>query len=214
MKIYVLHGGITDMHWIDEAAICSSAEEADVILFTGGTDVDPALYGDVMGDYTDNPDEARDIYEASIFREYSGKKPMIGICRGSQFLCVMSGGQLIQHMRHPGNHIIYAKDKTYLVNSTHHQMMYPFEVPHVLLGYAQLSPMHLNGSNEEAEMPMLNNKAVEPEVVWFSKTKCLCIQSHPEYTGYPAETGEWLNQLINKYVKANIHVEAEAAGNL
>lgn len=203
MKIFVKNGALTDMHWIDDSIQVDTPEEADLILFTGGSDVTPSFYGEERGSYTGPCDLARDREERKLFDAYVGKKVFLGICRGSQFLCVMSGGKLTQHMEHPSYHIMYADNKNYMVNSTHHQMMYPFEVNHVVLGFSQLSKVHLGGDDKEMNMPILDGKAVEPEVVWFPDTKCLCIQSHPEYKGYPEETSEWLNKLIRKYVNKN-----------
>jgi len=55
---------------------------------------------------------------------------MVGICRGSQFLTVMSGGRLFQDVSgHAimGTHLIKFKDGSSLgITSTHHQMMNPF----------------------------------------------------------------------------------------
>lgn len=203
MKIYVVEGGMTDIHWIDGAVQVNSPKQADLIVFTGGSDVTPSFYRESKGEYTGPCDLNRDTKERELFLEYVGKTPMLGICRGSQFLCAMSGGKLVQHTNHPGYHPIYADNKTYMVNSTHHQMMYPFEVNHILLGFAQLCKYHLGGDNKEMEMPMLDGKAIEPEVVWFPDTMCFCVQSHPEYAGYPEETTEWLNKLIKKYVSKN-----------
>lgn len=200
MKIYVMNGALTDAHWIDGCVQVTSPEEADLILFTGGSDVSPDFYKENMGAYTGPCDVERDLEEKELFDAYVGKVPMLGICRGSQFLCVMSGGKLIQHVNHPSYHIIYADNKNYMVNSTHHQMMYPFDVNHVLLGFSQLSKYHLGGDDKEMKLPILDGKAIEPEVVWFPDTNCFCIQSHPEYAGYPEETSEWLNKLIRKYV--------------
>lgn len=199
IKIHVLHGDEYDIKWIDGAEL-SNEEDADVIFFTGGTDVNPSLYGQKRGKYTQSPDLIRDEKEKAIFDKWIGVKKFIGVCRGSQFLCVMSGGTLVQNMKHPGEHRIMALGKNYMVNSTHHQMMYPFDVEHELLAFAQESPYHLDENDIQIDMPILSFKAIEPEIVWFPKTQALCIQSHPEYAGYPEETKLWLNELITKYV--------------
>ncbi len=199
IKIHVLHGDEYDINWIDNAEL-SSEEEADVIFYTGGTDVNSSLYGQKKGKYTGNPDVERDTYEKEVFDKWVGKKAFVGVCRGSQLLCVLSGGTLIQHMNHPGSHRIMALGKNYMVNSTHHQMMYPFNVEHNLIAFAQESEYHLDENDKQIDMPVLSFKAIEPEVVWFPKTQALCIQSHPEYANFPEETKIWLNEIFNKYV--------------
>ena len=182
-KIYVESGDEYDIAWLDGAEL-STEEEADVILFTGGSDVNPTLYGENVGKHT-SYDEDRDNACKALYERNRGKI-MLGICRGSQWLAIMAGGKLIQDIKHPGTHVLYTEGKNYMVNSTHHQLMYPFNVEHELIGWAQKSPFHLDGNDQQVKMPILNGKAVEPEVVWFPKINALCIQSHPEYKGYPA----------------------------
>jgi gamma-glutamyl-gamma-aminobutyrate hydrolase PuuD len=69
------------------------------VVFTGGTDVNPKFYGEERLAITGYPDRRRDENEALWFSHCRANKiPMVGICRGSQFGCVMSGGALYQHV--------------------------------------------------------------------------------------------------------------------
>src|SRR5687768_16963203 len=68
----------------------------DLICFTGGEDVTPSLYGEVKHPLTYNNPE-RDKHEVEYFNQFIGI-PKVGICRGGQFLNVMSGGKLHQHI--------------------------------------------------------------------------------------------------------------------
>ncbi len=69
------------------------------LLFSGGADVDPALYGagvDVV-DAADGLDRARDDLEVAAWREAERRNlPVLGICRGLQAINVFSGGHLLQ----------------------------------------------------------------------------------------------------------------------
>lgn len=72
----------------------------DGILFTGGPDVDPAIYGDDwVHPKTYGIDARRDAFELDLARaaEAAGI-PILGICRGEQVLNVALGGTLIQHV--------------------------------------------------------------------------------------------------------------------
>lgn len=99
----------------------------DLVVFTGGADVSPGLYGHEHHHTTYN-DVFRDQMEAQAFERCSMHDiPMVGICRG-QFLNVMSGGEMYQDVSgHGMPHEItdLVTGETVYVSSTHHQMMKP-----------------------------------------------------------------------------------------
>ena len=75
------------------------------LLLTGGTDVDPALYGAERLRETDQPDRERDAYESELIRTaLSRDLPILAICRGHQILNVVRGGTLIQHLPNTEKH--------------------------------------------------------------------------------------------------------------
>jgi gamma-glutamyl-gamma-aminobutyrate hydrolase PuuD len=102
------------------------------IVLTGGTDVDPSLYGATPHPETNQPDRERDDFESALLREALGRDmPVLAICRGMQLLNVVCGGTLIQHIenhRHtiheavlePPFHSIFGAGRI-AVNSRHHQ---------------------------------------------------------------------------------------------
>jgi putative glutamine amidotransferase len=69
------------------------------IIFSGGGDLDPATYGADAHPATDKPKPWRDgpelaLLEAALARDM----PVLAICRGSQLLNVVLGGDLDQHL--------------------------------------------------------------------------------------------------------------------
>ncbi|MBN9391030.1 MAG: gamma-glutamyl-gamma-aminobutyrate hydrolase family protein [Chloroflexi bacterium] len=70
----------------------------DGLLFTGGVDIDPAVYGEpVAGTEMDDVSEARDTTEVQLARwAFSDDLPVLGICRGQQLVNVAAGGTLYQ----------------------------------------------------------------------------------------------------------------------
>lgn len=189
MKVFVVGHAKHYASWIKDATLSFSPRNADLILFTGGEDVNPSLYGQKLGRYT-YINKQRDIYEMEVFSKYKDT-PKLGVCRGSQFLTVMAGGSLIQHVTNHGVfHPLITKDGDFLISSTHHQMMYPFKVDHELLGWSdKRSTVFLDGNDESVPM------AVEPEVVWYPKAKSFCIQGHPEMMDW-SPVHDWLNNKI------------------
>jgi putative glutamine amidotransferase len=70
----------------------------DGIMFTGGSDVDPALYGESPHPTTHVKPE-RDTAEMMLMRAaITEGLPMLGICRGIQLMAVAYGGRLHQHL--------------------------------------------------------------------------------------------------------------------
>jgi len=81
------------------------------LLISGGTDVDPACYGQQRIPESDEPDRKRDHLESRLLREALQRDvPTLGICRGMQFLNVFHGGTLHQHHRHQPTHRVRTPD--------------------------------------------------------------------------------------------------------
>ena len=165
-----------------------------LILFTGGEDVTPSFYGEAKGKFTKN-NRHRDDIEQDLFHRMYYQIPKLGVCRGAQFLTVMAGGKLIQHVTGHNNTTdsIYYADKVLNIPSDHHQMMYPFNLDkskYSILGHSLYfkSDTYLNGENENIILP---NNFLEPEIVYYNEYRSLAIQSHPE----------WIKDSNNKSLK-------------
>lgn len=181
-------------------------EMADLVMFTGGTDINPAMYGRNPHPSTQLPDMKRDAEEKEIFSvAHDMKIPMIGICRGAQFLCAMAGGILVQHQRHERSHWIHTDDGLQIyVTSDHHQRAFPFGMraeDFKLIAWAEkLSPFNYGEDGED----MTGHK--EAEIVYYPKIKALGIQDHPELQ-FPAVCDDDLasiryhRTLIDKLLK-------------
>lgn len=75
------------------------------LVLTGGTDVDPALYGAERAPETDEPDRTRDDFEGELLRAAIARDvPVLAICRGLQLFNVVCGGTLIQHLPDTARH--------------------------------------------------------------------------------------------------------------
>lgn len=71
----------------------------DGLVFAGGRDVNPARYGELPGENTDQPDTRRDEWEFELVNAALRRElPILFICRGAQVLNVYRGGTLIQHL--------------------------------------------------------------------------------------------------------------------
>jgi putative glutamine amidotransferase len=81
----------------------SSAEvlagRLDALVLVGGADVDPQRYGAVREPETGESQSWRDENELDLLEAFlCARKPVLGICRGTQVLNSLLGGTLHQHV--------------------------------------------------------------------------------------------------------------------
>jgi len=82
------------VHAIDE-----TLDALDGLVFSGGADLDPELYGEDPHKETFGVDPARDGAELELLRAALERDlPVLAVCRGSQVLNVALGGDLEQHI--------------------------------------------------------------------------------------------------------------------
>lgn len=82
-----------------EDGLDETLEALDGIIFSGGGDLDPELYGAERHAETDEPRKARDAAEMRLLgAALERDMPVLAVCRGSQLLNVARGGDLVQHL--------------------------------------------------------------------------------------------------------------------
>ena len=67
-KIFVVGNALNYSSWIDNHKLVDKVEDADIVLFTGGEDVDPSLYG-CKKHPTTYSNLQRDLEEKAIFEQ-------------------------------------------------------------------------------------------------------------------------------------------------
>lgn len=202
-KVYVVGTQKHYADFINDVELVDNITDAEIVIFTGGEDVDPSLYGEEKHRTTFS-NKSRDLGEVEEWNKVSTNQLVVGICRGSQFLCVMNGGKLIQNC---SNHAIYdthiivnSDNMAYDITSTHHQMQYPYNLDYsdyTILYYSPRRSCCYEGSGIDPEIVYDHE---EPEIVKYHKKGnpiCLAIQGHPEYMRKEAPVVIMLNELIN-----------------
>jgi hypothetical protein len=198
-RVYVIGGNsaIERIFQQEGATTVDHLDMADIVVWTGGSDVNPALYGEEKHPST-YFDAKRDLYEQACYNR-AGNKLKVGICRGGQFLNVMNGGTLWQDV---DGHAIRGEHEMILeipvqgkllsrkvgVTSTHHQMMIPNLRAHChIWGKAGISTRKSTGirlkdnPQQFVSFTRQHNTAGDAEVIHYPKTRSLCFQPHPEY---------------------------------
>lgn len=187
-------------------------EKGDVILFEGGEDISPSLYSEPRHAATSASERysVRDTFESCIFHRFKGTAKFLGICRGAQILCALSGGKLIQDVQNHGcMHVIRTIDnKDVVVSSTHHQMQWPWSTSHLLLAWSRVPrsksyegtingiPMHF----PETAFHKEDGHLKEPEVVYYPETQALAMQHHPEFMDRKSQGVEYSRNLVKEYL--------------
>jgi len=204
LKYTTASGHQGDGDWIDNCKFTRRFDEADIIVFEGGTDIYPGLYGEKDSIRTQvNTMQLRDEREVDLFhKSVNAGKLNVGICRGEQLLTVLNGGKLVQHMRHPNGHTCKTWDgQKCWTNSLHHQLAYPWDIPkedwELTMWTEGLSNTYLNGEDKEIEFSLDaftdEGLIIEPEGLWFPKTRSFLMQWHPEMMGYSRGWGWNIN---------------------
>lgn len=183
-------------------------DEADLVVFTGGPDVHPRHYG--MGDLIHEKtsfNEERDTKDIALYADcYMGRIPMLGVCRGAQFLHVMNQGLLFQHVDgHYGDHSIVDVTTGEIidkVSSTHHQLC------------VENNRMEILATAGKSRTRWYSDKefqsGVNPDIeaFFYRETCCLGVQGHPEFRNYPRYTS-WVLKQIETKIMHNTLVSVE-----
>lgn len=110
-------------------------DQCSGVIFSGGNDLDPALYGEEKLNDTVVPAPERDANELKILEMALARElPILGICRGIQLLNVYFGGTLYQDIptQFPTQER-HQMDKPY-IRTSHQCLLEPGSPLHTLLG--------------------------------------------------------------------------------
>lgn len=164
--------------------------EADIVILTGGADIDASIYSEKphRSMYLARGD--RDKREIDAYYEALGLgKCVFGICRGAQLAHALNGGKLWQDVNHhvSGGHDLLdiSTGRKHFVSSCHHQMMrvdnHPtqnekFEIVATASGICSRRSMWY-----EDRRISDGYYTDDIEVLWYPRVKTICYQSHPEF---------------------------------
>lgn len=187
VKVFVEHGSPSYVRFFHMLGMetTDSVEEAELVCFIGGADVDPSLYG-AEAHHTTNFCRNTDYSSIVLFNETKENNvPCVGICRGAQFLNVMCGGDMYQNVTgHVGSHLATDLTTKYgidgvTVTSTHHQMMLPMGNFEHLCDASHECVKTYYCKEKEEFVTTVDNTSYESVI--YPEHGCLCFQPHPEF---------------------------------
>ena len=185
------------VRWLNHGNIeMSNFNDADVIVFTPGSNINPALYNQKPINGNDYNND-RDVNATIAFKKaVKAKKFMIGIDRGAIFLTALNNGSVIQYVNH---HNVLHKMKDVKtgtifedVSSNHTQMMFPYNLhpqSYEILAFSKKSNFAKKPTvgfqylvEERAEkvhkrtLVKYLDDFMEPEMVYYPRTGGIAMQ--------------------------------------
>ena len=164
----------------------------DGVIFAGGGDINPARGAYDAGDKGEAKGitDVRDDFEVRLFHAATERElPMLGICRGIQFLNFMYGGTAVLDLAEAG----------YTEN---HRELHPVVLKKGTRAAEMFRGRDLFKSNHHQAVKTPGKgfavSATSPEgvieAIEHENGRILCFQFHPEYMGWP-EPFVWLTEL-------------------
>jgi putative glutamine amidotransferase len=188
----------------------------DGILFAGGDDIDPQLYGEKIEEGTEYISAERDKLEAMLMTwTLADDKPLLAICRGYQMLNVLLGGSLYQNIAkalpEANDHLAstHQKDSAYIAHKLKIEPTSKFAFVTDSLNIDANSRHHQGIKRVANEL-----RAVAWSEDWLveaiehpNKTFAIGVQCHPE--SLATVDKKWA-ALFSGFVKATSHKRTPA----
>lgn len=195
-------------NWLEPDDFTDDIEKATLVLGLGGSDVGNQYYNEPDSGYLYCSPEIDKREHKDYKKAIELGKPIVGICKGSQWLGALAGGTVFQDISHPSYHEIKTYDNKELwTNSLHHNMVCLDKLKenqdYKLLAWADnLSPHHINGYGKDIPCEK------EPEVVFYPKINALGFQNHNEMIVHNyfkfGPVIDWSNDTVDKFLSNNL----------
>ena len=170
---------------MSEADADRIVETCDGFLLTGGQDVAPELYGTKDATGTVVPSAERDKLETLLLtKALQADKPILGICRGLQFINAFLGGTLWQDLpsQHPSD-IVHRQGKPYGIPT--HKVLLSGDLQRLLgKDTLEVNTLHHQAIKDLGKdlIPMAESPDGLIEAVKMAGKRFVCaVQWHPEY---------------------------------
>ena len=162
----------------------------DGIIIPGGRDLHPKFYGEeVKGSKLEEDVEDRYLYTKNIYENVIKEIPIFGICWGFQFLNVLKGGTLVQHLKNSDDH--YKKRRYFFKKGSWF---------HSVIGHEAIGNCYhhqgLGRIGKDIEIVAIDDNCKEPHALEVHEPSrfVVAVLWHPEAT-FTDETGEQYDEL-------------------
>lgn len=162
-------------------------EMVDGLFFVGGDDVHPDLYGEKLDPLCHPQMPRRDHFEVALIKAaYSKRKPILGICRGSQIMNVAFGGTLHQDLSYRNGAVNHSQIGELDFSTRHVVRVAPGTLLHRLTGKNEFetNTAHHQGVNKLGKGLIVSAESVDGVIEAIEgEGFTLGVQWHPEAWG-------------------------------
>lgn len=174
-----------NLAWRGNKVDLEIVKKADLVIFSGGEDINPAIYGEENTYSYFNP--KRDAIELDVLKEaLKENKKILGVCRGHQLINAFLGGTLIQDLYHD----------LQTIHASMHSLNYIYESPLKEI-YLEVNSLHHQG----VIVPGKNLKisAEYKGVIESTESeKIISVQYHPEFMPNGSAFFEYIEEWVNE----------------
>lgn len=178
----MLPGQLGDLPELEMKTVAKDlVASADALMLTGGGDVDPALYGEVISsEKVYGIESNRDRVERALLEEaFRQDRRVLAICRGIQVVNVFFGGTLIQDLETAGkdNHSLTDQEYEY---SHAISVSKDSELARLIPGVTQANSLHHQAIDKVGEGLVVTATSLDGVVEAVERPGLLAVQWHPE----------------------------------
>lgn len=169
----------------NEEIIKQQVKNIDALILSGGSDVNPLLFGEEPSEKLGAIVNERDIYDTKLLK-FAMKldKPILGICRGIQVLNIVNGGTLYQDLSLHQGHSVKHFQSGSPSSATHTVDIIKNSVLYEILGEkALVNSFHHQAVKKVAKgfkVTALSKDGVVEAIEKEGESFVLGIQWHPE----------------------------------
>jgi putative glutamine amidotransferase len=166
----------------------------DGIIFTGGEDIAPHLYGENVDHRFGRICPDRDYFELRLLEAaLKAGKPILGICRGLQLINVHFGGTLYKDVSDKGNALVHNFEKIPRWYTAHKaSLLHP--VLRQLYGSTEIEVnsfhhMSANQIGDGLEVAAVAPDGIVEALIHKESNRIMAVQWHPEMMAVQNEAG-------------------------
>lgn len=185
-------------------------ERVDGVLFSGGPDIHPGLYGEELLDCCGALAPERDALEIPLMQKaIAMDKPVFGICRGFQVLNVVTGGTMYQDINTQNKSSVHIehqrtkpeeKDKVmHKVNVIRDTPLHTFSEGLLQIGVNTLHHQGVKKLGEPLRSMAIADDGIVEAAYYPGKKFVMGVQWHPEILGLGDKVA---NNLFTAFVEA------------